>query len=165
MMKKVNVKREEELYAPMRDWFENYLKDHYKGYEITVVDTHYETLDRSLRKLGIVCDVAVGLDIQIDIVGVAKNKRGEKLFFIEAKKTDLTIRDLGQLLIYCRLIDPEEAFLITSAALGGLDKMLNVCKRRDLLNFGNNKAIKLVRVSEWDITKNQPVWNTMIPPV
>lgn len=165
MTRRANVKREDELYAPMREWLENYLRDKYKGHEIIVIDTHAETLDRSLRKLGIICDQAVGFDIQIDILGIAKNKRGEKLFFIEAKKTDLTIRDLGQLLIYCKLIDPEEAFLMTSSTLGGLDKMINACKRRDLLNFGNGKTTKFIKISEWDITKNQPIWNTMIPPI
>jgi len=165
MIKRVNVTLESELYPSMRLWLEHYLTDHYKGYSITVIDTHNKALDTSLREIGIICDEAVGLGIQIDILGIAISKRKQKLFFIEAKKTNLTIRDLGQLLIYCKLINPDEAFLLTSAGLGSLDKLLNVYKREDLLNFGDNKALKLIRVSEWDIDKNTPIWNTMIPPV
>ena len=49
-----------------------------------------------------------------------------KLFFIEAKKTRLTLRDLGQLWAYCKLVDPDEAFLFSSENLGSLNKLLNV---------------------------------------
>ena len=53
--------------------------------------------------------------MQIDVLGIAKKKNNVKLIFIEAKKTKLTLRDLGQLWAYCKLVDPEEAFLLTSA--------------------------------------------------
>ena len=98
---------ENELYEPMRRWLEQYLNDKYKGYDIIVVDTSQERLDRALAKYGIVCEAANGVDIQIDVLGIARKSQDIKLFFIEAKKTRLTIRDLGQLLVYCKLIDPE----------------------------------------------------------
>lgn len=80
-------------------------------------------------------ELAVGLDLQIDILGIAKRGNTVKLFFIEAKKTNLTLRDLGQLWSYCKLIEPEEAFLMTSAGLGTLNKILNILKREDLLVY------------------------------
>lgn len=85
------------------------------------------------------------------------------MFFIEAKKTSLSLRDLGQLWAYCKLIDPEEAFLMTSADLGSLNKILNVYKREDLLDFGDGKRIKKMRVAVWNIIKNAPDSSTMIP--
>lgn len=113
---------ENELYEPMRNWLEQYLKDKYKGYDITVLDTSQERLDRALSRYDIVCEAANGVDIQIDVLGIARKNRIAKLFFIEAKKTRLTIRDLGQLWAYCKLIDPEEAFLLSSHSLGSLNK-------------------------------------------
>ena len=107
---------EEELYEPMCKWLEQYLKDKYKGHEILVVDSHSERLDRALAKFGIVNEMANGVDIQIDVLGIARKQGKVKLFFIEAKKTKLTLRDLGQLWAYCKLVDPEEAFLLTSAS-------------------------------------------------
>lgn len=156
---------EEELYEPMRAWLEQYLKDHYKGHEIIAVDTHSERLDRALAKYNIVNEMANGVDIQIDVLGIAKKKDKNKLFFIEAKKTKLTLRDLGQLWSYCKLIDPEEAFLLTSADLGSLLKLLVAFKREDLLDFGNGKKIKKMRVGKWDVSKNAPDLNSLIPKI
>lgn len=115
---------ENELYEPMRCWLEQYLKDNYKGYDIITVDTSQERLDRVLTKYDIVNEMATGVDIQIDVLGIARKKNIVKLFFIEAKKTKLTLRDLGQLWAYCKLVDPEEAFLF-SLRLGSLNKLIN----------------------------------------
>ena len=82
---------------------------------------------------------------------------------MEAKKTSLTLHDLGQLLIYCKLIDPEEAFLMSSSDLGSLDKLLNTFKRDDLLNFGSGKRIKKMKVAIWNLLANSPEFSSMIP--
>lgn len=156
---------EQELYEPMRVWLESYLKCKYKKSEIITLDTHSERLDRVLMKHGIICNVATGIDIQIDVLGIVKDTKSFKLFFIEAKKTRLTLRDLGQLWAYCKLIDPEEAFLMTSSNLGSLNKLLNVYNREDLLDFGDGKKIKKMKVAIWNITKNSPEASTMVPKI
>ena len=157
--------REFDLYEPMRIWLDNYLKDKYKTSEIITIDSHSERLDRVLRKHGIVYDVATGLDIQIDVLGIVKKNGTFKLFFIEAKITSLTIRDLGQLWTYCKLINPEEAFLFTSADFGGMNKIFNVYKREDLLDFGDGKRIKKMKIAVWNIKSNSPDFSTMIPKI
>ena len=155
--------REEELYEPMRLWLEQYIKDKYKPYKVVAVDAHAERLDRVLNRYGVENEIAIGVDIQIDVLGIARRRNDVKLFFIEAKKTKLTIRDLGQLWAYCKLIDPEEAFLLTSADLGGLNKLLNVFRREDLLDFGEGRIIKKMRVGCWDVSKNSVDFNTLVP--
>lgn len=158
-----NVKLEEELYEPMRVWLEQYVKDKYKGYEVVSIDAHAERLDRVLAKYEIVKEMANGVDIQIDVLAIAKRKSDVKLFFIEAKKTQLTLRDLGQLWAYCKLVDPDEAFLMSSLGFGSLNKLLNAFKRDDLLDFGNGKKIKKMRVAKWDIRTNAPDMMSMVP--
>lgn len=147
----------------MRLWLHQYLIDRYKEFKITTLDAHAERLDRVLGKLGIVIEFATGVDIQVDILGVAQKNDIIKLFFIEAKKTNLTLRDLGQLWAYCKLIDPEEAFLMTSAELGILNKLLNVFRREDLLDFGEGKRIKKMKVAVWDLSSKSPELASMIP--
>lgn len=154
---------EEELYEPMRLWLEQYVKDKFKRYEVVSVDAHAERLDRMLAKHGIVIEMANGLDIQIDVLAIARKEYDVKLFFIEAKKSDLTLRDLGQLWAYCKLIDPSEAFLLTSASLGSLNKILNVFRREDLLDFGDRKIIKKMRVGKWDMRTNSIDYATLFP--
>lgn len=155
--------KEADLYEPMRLWFGQYLRDKYKGYQIVVENTSLERLDRALARHDIVIESANGVDIQIDVLGIAQKKSDVKLFFIEAKKTKLTLRDLGQLWSYCKLIDPEEAFLLTSNDLGSLNKLLNVFHREDLLDFGDKKKIKKMRVGRWDTRSNSIDFPTLIP--
>lgn len=156
---------EQELYEPMRCWLEQYLKDTYKGYDIVTADTSQERLDRALAKFGVVVEMANGVDIQIDVLGIARKKNITKLFFIEAKKTNLTLRDLGQLWAYCKLIDPEEAFLLSSAGLGSLNKLINSFRREDLLDFGEGKRIKKMRVGKWDVSKNTIDLHSLVPKI
>lgn len=156
---------EQELYEPMRCWLEQYLKDTYKGYDIVTADTSQERLDRALAKFEVVVEMANGVDIQIDVLGIARKKNITKLFFIEAKKTNLTLRDLGQLWAYCKLIDPEEAFLLSSAGLGSLNKLINSFRREDLLDFGEGKRIKKMRVGKWDVSKNTIDLHSLVPKI
>ena len=156
---------EQELYEPMRCWLEQYLKDTYKGYDIVTADTSQERLDRALAKYGVVVEMANGVDIQIDVLGIAKKKNITKLFFIEAKKTNLTLRDLGQLWAYCKLVDPEEAFLLSSAGLGSLNKLINSFRREDLLDFGEGKRIKKMRIGKWDVVKNTIDLYSLVPKI
>ncbi|MDD5015546.1 MAG: hypothetical protein PHW73_10720 [Atribacterota bacterium] len=160
-----NVKSEVELYEPMRVWLHTYLTDKYKSHEIITLDAHNKRLDRALRKFDILCDVATGVDIQIDVLGIARNSKSVKLFFIEAKKTSITLRDLGQLWAYCKLIDPDEAFLMTSADMGSLNKILNVFKREDILDFGDGKIIKKMKLAIWNMKTGAPNMSTMVPKI
>lgn len=165
MINKTNVANEFELYKPMCTWLQQYLEDRYKNYQIITIDTHNERLDRALEKLGIINELAIGVDIQIDVLGVARKGDSVKLFFIEAKKTKLTLRDLGQLWAYCKLINPEEAFLMTSVDTGSLNKLLNIHKREDLLDFGDGKRIKKMKIGVWNLTTMSPEFSTMIPKI
>ena len=156
---------EEELYEPMRQWLEAYMKDNYKGFEIITTDCHSERLDRALSKYDIIKEQANGVDIQIDVLGIARKKDKVKLVFIEAKKTRLTLRDLGQLWAYCKLVDPDEAFLLSSTGLGSLNKLLNAFRREDLLDFGDGKKIKKMRVGKWDVIKSIVDYNSLVPKI
>lgn len=156
---------ESDLYEPMRSWLEQYLKDKYKGYEVIALDTSQERLDRALSRYGIVFETAIGVDIQIDVLGIAKKNQDIKLFFIEAKKTKLTLRDLGQLWAYCKLIDPEEAFLLSSVGLGSLNKLLNSFVREDLLDYGTGRKNKKMKVGKWDVLKNTIDYGSLVPKI
>ena len=154
---------EVELYKPMCNWLKQYLSDKYKGYEIIVTDSHSERLDKVLKRYGIVIEQPNGIDIQIDVLGIAQRGNIVKLFFIEAKKTRLTLRDLGQLWAYCKLVVPEEAFLLSSVGLGSLDKLLNIFRREDLLDFGDARTIKKMQVAKWDVSKKTIDFATLYP--
>ena len=151
-----NVRLEIELYEPMRIWLGEYLGDKYKGAEIITIDSHAKTLDTYLREYDILDQYpqSIGLDIQIDILGIIKKNGNVDLVFIEAKKNPLTLHDLGQLWSYCKLCEPLESFLLSSVSIGSLDKLFNHLLRTDLLDFGSGRQIKKMQVGKWDIDRN-----------
>ena len=73
------------------------------------------------------------------------------------------MHDLGQLWAYCKLCDPSEAFLLSSAGLGSLDKVFNVLGREDLLSFGDGKIIKKMQIAKWDVSRNTIDNNSIVP--
>ena len=162
-----NVKYEYELYEPMRVWFQRYLEEKYVGSNVVAVDTSTKTLDGILTDYGVIDQYPhiVGLDIQIDILGLISKRGKTQIAFIEAKKTQLNLHNLGQLWAYCRLCDPVEAFLLSSVGLGCLSKILNNLGRQDLLDYGNGKIIKQMKVGKWDISKNNLDYKTLIPKI
>lgn len=160
-----NVSKEFELYEPMRTWFHKYLEEKYQGWEVITIDSHARTLDMYLEENGVIDDYPeiVGLDIQIDVLGILKRNSKTMIAFIEAKKTQLNLHDLGQLWAYCKLCDPIEAFLLSSDGLGGLNKILNNLSRTDLLDFGSRKTIKQMQVAKWDLHTNTLDYKTVVP--
>jgi hypothetical protein len=160
-----NIKKESELYEPMRVWLQKYLEGKYNGWKIITIDSHARTLDSFLEENGVIANYpqSVGLDIQIDVLGILEKRLKTNIIFIEAKKTALNIHDLGQLWAYCKLCDPLEAFLLSSKDLGSLNKIFNNLNRTDLLEFGDGKTIKKMQIGKWDVTKNSIDYNTLIP--
>ena len=149
----------------MRNWLEQYLKEKYKTWEVIVEDTSQIYLEEALRRQGIEYSIANGLKIQIDVLGIVKVKDKVLLFFIEAKKGDLVLKDLGQLLIYSKLIDPEEAFLMTPVRFGSVGTVINVLRRNELIQYGDGKRIKEIKIVQWDLKAGKPNWNTIIPKI
>ena len=162
-----NVTKEFELYEPMRAWLQQYLENKYKGAKVTTIDSHARTLDTYLEQFGIIDHYpqSVGLDIQIDVLGIIINKGKPNIAFIEAKKTQLNLHDLGQLWAYCKLCEPIEAFLLSSAGLGSLNKVLNNLNRQYLLDFGSGKTIKKMQVGKWDVTTKSIAFKTLVPKI
>lgn len=160
-----NVRLENELYEPMRAWLHQYLEDKYKGATIITVDSHARTLDLFLEEYNVIDHYPqiIGLDIQIDVLGIVVKNGKTQIFFIKAKKTQLNLHDLGQLWAYCKLCDPAEAFLLSSNGLGSLNKILNNLSRTDLLEFGDGKRIKKMQVGKWDIGKSTIDYKTLVP--
>lgn len=162
-----NVRYEHELYQPMCEWLRTYLNDKYsrQNCEIFVVDCHSVNLDSVLIAHDVIHDYpqAVGLQIEIDVLGIVKWDSKSEIVFIEAKKTRLNLHDLGQLWAYCKLCDPAEAFLLSSAGVGSLEKVLVNLKREDMLDYGSGKKIKKMKVGKWDVARNNVDHHSLVP--
>lgn len=68
-------------------------------------------------------------------------------------------------MIYCKLCNPEEAYLLSPGGLGSLKKVLNNLNREDLLDYGSGKRIKKLRLARWDITKDGIDNHSIVPKI
>ena len=93
----------------------------------------------------------------------AIEKEKVSLFFIEAKKTPLNTHDLGQILVYSRICNPEKAFLFSSAGTGSLEKSIRL--REDLTFYSQDKRLKMIQIAKWDVARNMPDVISMIPKI
>lgn len=162
-----NVKSEFDLYPGMCSWLKIHLEDKYKNKKckVIVLDCHSVYLDSVLDKYNVIkyYPQVVGLKIQIDVLGIVIWEDKAEIYFIEAKKNALNLHDLGQLLIYCKLCNPEEAYLLSSGGLGSLKKVLDNLNREDLLDYGIERKIKKIKVAKWDISKDGIDSHSSIP--
>lgn len=160
-----NVRLEKDLYPPMCKWLQGYLEDIYHGCEIIVEDTSLVCLDSVLERYGVINEYpeVVGIGMQIDVLGIVKEKQKVSLFFIEAKKTPLNTHDFGQILVYSRICNPEKAFLFSSAGMGSLEKLIR--QREDLTFYSQDKRLKMVQIAKWDVNRNMPDVVSMIPKI
>lgn len=153
----------------MCNWLRTVMNDKYRrsNCEIRVVDASLVELDKVLEQNGILkyFPKVVGLGIQIDVLGMAIWPDHAELTFIEAKKTRLVLRDLGQLWAYCKLCDPVDAYLLTSADLGTLDKVLNHLHREDMLDYGVSRIVKKMKVARWDIVRQTIDESSLVPKI
>ena len=163
------VKREIDLYPDMCKWLDSYLNDKYRNEacSVFVVDCHSVYLDSILIEYNVIeyYPQVIGLKIEIDVLGIVIWKNSAKIFFIEAKKTQLNLQNLGQLLVYCLLCNPEEAFLLSSASLGTLNNVLKNLGREDLLKYESEKSLKRIIVGKWDISRKSLDYQSVIPKI
>jgi hypothetical protein len=142
---KFQIHREQEkaLYEPLTNHLKIYLTEKY-GEPAEAFDTSAGNLNLFLKNKNTdlleVFDYCDKFRIRPDVVGFLTASK--RIFFEEAKITQLDLKALGQLLGYCFVAQPEEAILISSKAPSlALIKVLKA--RPDLLEYGTGKRIQI----------------------
>jgi len=154
---------ESALLQPCRAWLERYLRQAHRGAMVTILP---DTERRQLRAVLSEADFAPHFpessawEVRVDVVGVVERKSEVLLAFVELKATPITLVNVGQLLAYCRVCRPSEAFLLSSKGLSGdLDRLLTTYGRLDVLEFGQTT----MQVGRWHCGRKEPDWSSMIP--
>ena len=80
--------------------------------------------------------------IKPDLVGFVMSSK--KVLMAEVKATELSLKDLGQLMGYCLVANPEYAILISSKK-PSLNLMKLIKIKRDILNYGD----KMIKIGLW----------------
>lgn len=155
---------EEELLAPCRKWFQRYLQERNRRSKCEILEnTDRRQLRYVLNEAGLSGEFpeASAWEVKVDVVGFIRRRSIASLAFVELKVVPISLRDVGQLLGYCRVCRPTEAFLLSSQGLSSqLLRLLTSYGRTDVLEFGR----ETIRVGSWDYERGTPDWSSIIPP-
>ncbi len=86
--------------------------------------------------------------IRPDLVGF--DKLDKRLIFIESKVDSLDMRMVGQLIGYCLVAQPKEAYLISTQLLS--PRLVNALSAKpDILNYGKEKRIQIGQIKDKEV--------------
>lgn len=155
---------EVELLSPCRNWLKTYIQEKHKRAKCEILEnTDRRQLRYVLNDAGASSEFpeSSAWEVKVDVVGIIRRSSKTSLAFVELKAVPISLRDVGQLLGYCRVCQPADAFLLSSQGVSTeLFRLLTTYGRTDVLQFGR----KIIRVGAWDNFRKIPDWSEMIPP-
>lgn len=159
------MRRNEEakLLKPCREWLEKFLREKHRRATITLLSkTDRQQLRYSLNAIGLMerFPDSTAWEVKVDVAAVLEQRGKSDLVFVELKANAITLRDVGQLLGYCRICRPISAFLLSpKGPSADLERLLKTYGRTDVLAFGSTT----IRVGRWNLQQKGPDWGTLIP--
>lgn len=156
--------KKQEMYEPVRVWFERFLKTNCKHMNVSVFDSHNIKLSRLIDDLGLqrLFPQFNAWDVEVDITAVISNEQSECLALADINVKRLTLGDLGVFLGYSRVVNPSLAFVITTEP--PVDPLITLLKdygRIDVLEYGPEK--RYIRIAKWDCVKNEVIPSSVLP--
>jgi len=131
---------ESDLYEPISKWLRNELiktKVNAKAHDTSSSYLYNFILKNNLHKDFELCQ---NYKIKPDIVGF--DMTNHRLHFIEVKVDELTTKDIGQLLGYCLVANPETALLV-SLKPPSINLIKILSPNSNVLKYDDNKSIQL----------------------
>ncbi len=155
---------EKEMYPDVVRWLKALLQSRHKKAKVFVWDSSSTKLSRLIEKNGLAefHPHYLSFDILVDVVGAVVFKNAADLYFVECKLKPVTLRDVGQMLGYCRVALPSDALLLSPSYVSeGLHYLLEVYERYEVLWYGENRN---VRIARWNADKRDIEAPSIIPP-
>ena len=138
----VRTNPEQELYAPLTSWFKKHLSETYNQ-DALAYDVSSGNLNQFISRdkdLVSVFDYCSNYRIKPDIVGFLH--KSKEMAFIEAKVTALSLKEVGQLMGYCLVAKPAEAWLVSSKSPSA--SLIRILQAHPvLLEYAPGKRIKI----------------------
>ena len=152
------------MYAPVCQWLEGLLTARHKRSEIECHDTSNIALYRWIEQQGLqhLFPEYLAYDIRVDVTGVAHSKKSAKLAFVECKTGSISLKDISQLLGYCRVARPEFAWIVSPKGISShVSYLLNTYHRYDVLHYNDQNRIK---VATWNQDQCGIDASSVLPP-
>ena len=154
-----------DLYEPVRLWLKKVLKGRYRRMNVRVFDSHNIRLSRLINDLGFQNQFPQfnAWDVRVDVTGIVSNGKVGYIAFVECKIKQLTLRDVGQLLGYSRVVNPILSVLTSPASpTDPLITLLQDYGRIDVLEYGPEQ--RYIRIGRWDHTRAEIIPSSILPP-
>lgn len=161
-MVSMNKIDEKALYEPISEWFERYLCSKYGKSKVYVWDSHNVYLSKLLQQHNLhrYFQQFDTFEIKVDISAVILQNDNAQLGFVEVKSSLIRLAHIGQLLGYCRVANPIEAFLISPFEISNpLHSLLIKYGKLGTLDYGKNK----IKIAKWKPDANDIEYNSLIP--
>jgi hypothetical protein len=147
-------KQEIQLYPSMLVWLERYLRNKHPQAQVSVHDVHatdlsdfFVTQPLQVRQY---FPAYATYKIRVDLLGIVEENGACLLTFVEVKDGSLSLINLSQLIGYCKVVLPENAFLVSPAGTTpSLHQLLHHFNRRDILQYDCSQPHRTVRVAKW----------------
>ncbi len=140
---------ESDTYPILINWLDRYITKCAGGRSFSF-DTSSQTLfhffSSKAENIEVLYDVFSDLEnlsIRPDVVGFSDEEK--ELYFIESKITSLGLKELGQLMGYCHVANPKEAFLVTTKSISA-PLMKAVQRNREIIKYGNGREVRFGRL-------------------
>ena len=153
-----------DLYEPVLAWLERVLKARYKRMNVRTYDSHNIKLSRLISDSGLqrLFPQFNAWDIKVDVTGVVTNAKIGYIALVECKIKQLTLRDVGQLLGYSRVVNPILSVLTSPSPLSDpLITLLRDYGRLDVLEYGPEK--RHIRMARWDNVRAEIIPSSVLP--
>ena len=161
---------EREMYPDVGEWLQSFLSARFPRGEVGVWDTHKSDLNRLISARGLQghfdSDVWRTYEIRTDVTAFLRHRKARGLVFVECKLRAISLRDLSQLLGYCRIARPLLAFLISPVGAGGsLRSLVSVYGRSDVLEYDwpKGKMARSIVVAKWNRASRDLDMTTVLP--
>jgi len=160
----MKIRTESDLYEPVRAWFEGVLSRRFPRCQVRAYDTSRTRLGTFIAQRALQAQFPQSgvWDIQADITALITGRRNG-VAFVECKTGPIKLRDVCQLLGYCRVVRPLAAMLLSLQPPSAILRTL-LCDygRYDVLEYDDDKRrILLVR---WDPDRGSILHAETLPP-
>lgn len=152
------------MYRPVCKWLVALLKPRYKSFKVQAYNTSSVALYRWLEQKGLqdFFPEYLAFDIRVDVTGILYKGNKAYLSFVECKREAIALRDISQLLGYCRVAQPKSAFIISPMGISKhVAYLLRTYQRYDVLEYNKNTRI---RIATWNHDRREIEANTLLPP-
>ncbi len=132
--------REVETYYPLQVWLENHIKQNHNS-DSLVFDSSTTNLNNiDFEGVDEIIEEFDDFDIKPDVIGITYNKKN--LFLIESKVTKISLEDLSQTIGYSKVIQPTEAFLISTEEISS-NLLFLLDAYPEVLKYNGTQKVKI----------------------